>query len=110
MSPRHSGNQIKARASSNSPSQLIRVCDENPRGLDYKEIEEFRQKYSLARKEIYSIKSRFMSLNRMSPETGEEGAEGAAITLGEFLQTSPLVKDMAPRVASRLIQALGEYW
>ena len=36
------------------------------RGLRFKEIEEFREQYSLTRKEIYAIKSRFMSLDRMA--------------------------------------------
>lgn len=52
-----------------------------------------------------------MSLNRMS-KAGDMAAVDSlspndGITLGEFLQTSPLVKDLIPKVASRVIQALG---
>lgn len=49
-----------------------------------------------------------MSLNRMGGAFAEPPLLEDGITLGEFLHTSPLVKDLIPRVASRLIQALGK--
>ena len=38
---------------------------------------------------------------------GSTGSKKGGISLRSFLKTSPLVKDLDPKVALRLIQALG---